>query len=46
MSIDSNDGLFEGTIMVFVNHKEELNELCFRLEKLQGIHKVIRLDME
>jgi GTP diphosphokinase / guanosine-3',5'-bis(diphosphate) 3'-diphosphatase len=44
MSIDSGDGLFEGTIMVFVNHKEELNELCYRLEQLEGIHKVVRLD--
>lgn len=44
MSLDSHDGLFEGTIMVFVNHKQELDELCRRLESLQGIHKVIRLD--
>lgn len=44
MSIDSKDGLFEGTIMVFVNHKEELDELCIRLEKLNGINKVLRLD--
>lgn len=46
MSIDSHDGLFEGTIMIFVNHKEELNELCHRLEKLDGINKVMRLDNE
>lgn len=44
MSLDSHDGLFEGTIMVFVNHKKELDELCRRLEDLDGIHKVIRLD--
>ncbi|MGI9190848.1 MAG: RelA/SpoT family protein [Chitinophagaceae bacterium] len=44
MSLDSHDGLFEGTIMVFVNHKKELDELCRRLESLDGIHKVIRLD--
>jgi GTP pyrophosphokinase len=46
MSIDSKDGIFEGTIMVFVNHKEELDELCHRLESLNGINKVTRLDME
>ncbi len=46
MSIDSAEGLFEGTIMVFVNHKEELDDLCTRLESLDGINKVIRLDME
>ncbi len=44
MSIDSKDGLFEGKIMVFVNHKEELDELSKRLEKLDGINKVTRLD--
>ncbi|HPI53292.1 MAG TPA: RelA/SpoT family protein, partial [Chitinophagaceae bacterium] len=44
MSIDSGDGLFEGTIMVYVNDKEELNELCLRLEELEGIHRVTRLD--
>jgi GTP pyrophosphokinase len=46
MSIDSSEGLFEGTIMVFVNHKEELDDLCNRLESLEGINKVLRLDME
>ncbi|MBL7766100.1 MAG: bifunctional (p)ppGpp synthetase/guanosine-3',5'-bis(diphosphate) 3'-pyrophosphohydrolase [Chitinophagaceae bacterium] len=46
MSIDSKDGLFEGNIKVFVNHKKELDELCRRLEKLEGINKVIRLDAE
>lgn len=44
MSIDSHDGIFEGYIKVFVNDKEELNELCRRLEALEGINKVIRLD--
>ncbi|MBK9301698.1 MAG: bifunctional (p)ppGpp synthetase/guanosine-3',5'-bis(diphosphate) 3'-pyrophosphohydrolase [Bacteroidetes bacterium] len=44
MSIDSSDGVFEGTIMVFVNHKEELDVLCKRLEELEGINKVLRLD--
>jgi GTP pyrophosphokinase len=46
MSIDSKDGLFEGKIMVYVNHKEELDELSKRLEKLEGINKVTRLDSE
>lgn len=46
MSIDSKDGIFEGTIMIFVNHKSELDELCKRLETLHGIHKVIRLDAD
>ena len=28
LSIDSNDGIFEGTIMVYVHDREELNKLC------------------
>ncbi|MBL7755392.1 MAG: bifunctional (p)ppGpp synthetase/guanosine-3',5'-bis(diphosphate) 3'-pyrophosphohydrolase [Chitinophagaceae bacterium] len=46
MSIDSHDGIFEGTIMVYVNDKEDLDKLCHRLESLHGINKVTRLDME
>lgn len=46
MSIDSTDGLFEGTIMVFVNHKEDLDALCNKLASLEGIHKVVRLEGE
>lgn len=46
MSIDSKDGLFEGTIKIFVNHKEQLDNLCKKLEELDGINKVTRLDYE
>ena len=43
MSIESQDGVFEGTIMVFVHDREELDELCESLEALEGIQKVERL---
>lgn len=46
MTIESHDGLFEGTIKVFVHDKEELEELVTRLKQLKGIHLVDRFDAE
>ena len=45
LSIDSKDGVFEGTIMVYVHDRDELDELCERLAELNGINKVERLDV-
>ncbi len=44
LSIDSKDGIFEGTIMVYVHDREELNQLCTKLGELDGIQKIERLD--
>jgi len=44
MSIESKEGLFEGKIKVFVKEKEELKKLMHKLEKVNGIHKVKRID--
>jgi guanosine-3',5'-bis(diphosphate) 3'-pyrophosphohydrolase len=44
ISIDSRDGVFDGTIMIFVRDREELDELCKRLGKIKGITKVERID--
>jgi GTP pyrophosphokinase len=46
LTIESGDGLFEGTIKVFVHDKEELDELVDRLKQLQGIQSVNRFDTE
>lgn len=46
LSIDSREGLFEGTIKVFVHDKEELEELVNRLKSLNGIQTVDRFDAE
>ena len=46
LSIDSREGLFEGTIKVFVHDKEELEELVNRLKSLNGIQTVDRFEME
>lgn len=46
LTIESREGLFEGTIKVFVHDKEELDELVIRLKQLKGIHSVDRFDTE
>jgi GTP pyrophosphokinase len=46
ISIDSKDGIFEGTIMVFVHDREELDDLCQRLTTIPGINNVTRIDSE
>ncbi|MFT4154703.1 RelA/SpoT family protein [Parafilimonas sp.] len=46
LTIESGDGMFEGTIKIFVHDKEELDELVNRLKHLKGIYEVQRLDAE
>ncbi|MDQ6813660.1 MAG: RelA/SpoT family protein [Bacteroidota bacterium] len=46
LAIESHEGLFEGTIKVFVHDKEELEELVERLKILKGIQSVDRFDAE
>ena len=46
LTIESGEGLFEGTIKVFVHDKEELAELVERLKQLNGIQTVTRFDTE
>ena len=46
LSIESDSGIFEGMIKVFVHDKEELEELVIRLKELNGIQSVDRFDTE
>ncbi len=46
LTIESAEGIFNGTIKVFVHDKEELDELAERLKQLNGIHTVDRFDTE
>lgn len=46
LTIESMDGLFEGTIKIFVHDKEELDELVENLKKLNGIQSVKRFDTD
>lgn len=45
ISIESESGMFEGLIKVFVSDKEELEALVQRLKELNGIESVDRFDV-
>ncbi|AMJ66581.1 RelA/SpoT family protein [Hymenobacter sp. PAMC 26628] len=44
ITVDSNDGFFEGQIMVFVNDTDHLTKLIQRLNKVNGVLQVERFD--
>ena len=44
ITIDSNDGIFEGQIMVFVHDTDHLTKLIQRLSKVSGVLQVERFD--
>lgn len=46
ISIDGAEGLFNGTIMLFVHDTVQLNKLMSKLSQISGILSVIRFDME
>lgn len=46
LTIESSEGIFEGTIKVFIHDKEELDMLVTRLNSLNGIQSVSRLENE
>ncbi len=46
MTIEANDGIFEGNVKVFVHDKEELENLVTALLALEGIERVDRYDIE
>lgn len=46
ISFESNDGTFEGQIMVYVYDTEHLDKLIVNLSKIPGVIKVVRVDVE
>jgi GTP pyrophosphokinase len=46
MSIEANDGIFEGKLKVFVQDKEQLDNLVKQVQNLEGIERVDRFDTE
>ncbi|MDP3567592.1 bifunctional (p)ppGpp synthetase/guanosine-3',5'-bis(diphosphate) 3'-pyrophosphohydrolase [Sediminibacterium sp.] len=44
IKFDTDDGLFEGTIMVYVHDTKHLNHLMEILKKVKGVTKVDRID--
>ncbi|MCU4166480.1 RelA/SpoT family protein [Carboxylicivirga caseinilyticus] len=43
LSIDSNEGTFEGTLTVFVDKLESLNLLVKKVKNVKGVHSVSRI---
>lgn len=46
ITVDSNDGIFEGSIMVYVNNTEHLENLIKKLREVHGVTRVTRFDSE
>jgi GTP pyrophosphokinase len=46
ITFDTEDGIFEGTIMVYVHSTEHLNQLSNNLRKVPGVISVQRVDGE
>ena len=46
LTIESKDGLFQGTIKVYVHDKDELEALVSKIKDLEGIQQVNRFDTE
>lgn len=44
ISFDTNDGTFDGTVMVFVHDTNHLTELMKKLRKVNGVLTVTRID--
>jgi len=43
ISLNAHDGMFVGTMMIYVRNAEKLNTLMDKLKKVQGIFTVERL---
>lgn len=46
ISFDTEDGIFTGTIMVYVHDTKHLNHLMDNLKKVKGVNKVERMDQD
>jgi len=44
ISFDSNDGVFEGTVMAFVHDTKHLKQLNDKLKQIDGVISVNRID--
>lgn len=43
INIDSNAGTFEGTVMLYVNDTQHLNNLISKIKKIKGVKQVSRI---
>lgn len=44
LNIESNDGIFEGRIRLYVHDVDDVNAICTNLKKIENIKKVTRIE--
>ncbi|WP_300725150.1 RelA/SpoT family protein [uncultured Bacteroides sp.] len=44
LNIESNDGIFEGRIQLYVHDVDDVNTICTNLKKIENIKKVTRIE--
>lgn len=44
LNIESNDGIFEGRIQLYVHDVDDVNTICTNLKKIEQIKKVTRIE--
>jgi GTP pyrophosphokinase len=44
--MDTDDGIFEGSIMVYVNNTNHLDNLIIKLREVVGVSSVTRFDSQ
>ena len=44
LNVESNDGIFEGRIQLYVHDVEDVNTICDNLKKLENIKKITRIE--
>ena len=44
LNIESNDGIFEGSIQIYVHDVDDVNTICTNLKKINHIKKVTRIE--
>ena len=44
ITVDSDDGIFEGTLVIYVSDLEHLRRLIERMKRIEGIHGVYRFE--
>lgn len=42
--IESHDGIFEGTLYLYIHNTEDLNNLIANIMKIKGVHNLLRKD--
>ena len=44
LHIESNDGIFEGRIQLYVHDVDDVNTICDNLKKIENVKRVTRIE--